>query len=79
MKIIREHLVNLLIVLLAPAIAVLVLFAFTGCRSSQAFSYYESGRMATAAYSEGMIEWSDGAGKIMPLGNISVNGVGVGK
>jgi hypothetical protein len=61
------------------AIMVLISLLQFGCRSSHAYSYYESGQMASAAYSEGMVEWSDGAGKIMPFGSINVSGVGVGK
>jgi hypothetical protein len=60
------------------SIALLLILQF-GCRSSRAYSYYESGQIATAAYSDGMVEWSDGAGKIMPFGSINVSGVGVGK
>lgn len=69
-----EHLVDIFIIALAIAG---ILLGLCGCRSQSAFSYYESGQIASAMYSDGMIEWSDGAGKIMPFGSINVNGVGI--
>ena len=51
-------------------ILLLVALGLSGCRTKMEF--YENGQLKS--HSEGMIEWSGGEGKNMPLSNISLIG-----
>jgi len=57
----------------------LLLLLLTGCSTVKEKEYYENGQVKRDYQREGFIDWSDGAGKNMPLSHLSVNGVGVGK
>lgn len=65
-----------LLILIGTLIVVLI---GNSCQNCKSFSYYESGQLATAMYNEGFIEWSDGADKVMPFGQITVSGANIGK
>ena len=54
---------------------VLMLLVLSGCATKT--EWYENGQVKS--HREGFIDWSEGAGKQMPLSNIDISGVGVGK
>ncbi len=60
---------------IAAALVTAVMMA--GCANTTKKEYYETGQLKSE-YSETGFDpkWSDGVGKVMPLGQISVNGVG---
>ena len=59
--------------------AVLILIALCGCATESKIEYYENGQIKSEFKRDGFITWSDGNNKNLPLSNISLNGVGVGK
>ena len=78
----QELIWNILLVI-AFALCLLIPIACGGCRYNNIskVEYYPDGETKSEYFdnSTGFCEWSDGAGKVMPLGNLSLNGVGVGK
>lgn len=64
------------IVILAVAVAIIVALA-CGCANTTKKEYYETGQLKSEYSEQGWNpQWSDGVGKVMPFGQVSVNGVG---
>lgn len=65
---------NMLIVI---AVIVLALGLACGCANTTKKEYYETGQLKSEFSDTGFDpKWSDGVGKVMPFGQVSVNGVG---
>ena len=64
---------------MAIMFVILLMLLSAGCQSVDYVEYDDLGQIKKEYHREGFINWSDGDNKVLPFGQISINGVGVGE